>query len=225
MPRLTEARTVRQVDKMPLRVILADDHQIVRQGIRTLVERQGVQVVAETGDGLMLIEQARQHLPDLAIVDVSMPGLNGIDATRQMLAAVPTMAVVLLTMHDEELHVSAALRAGVRGYVLKTQAADELMNAIRTVSTGGTYLSPKVSRMVVSAYVSGADTAADPLTARERIVLQLVAEGRTTKDIAATLNLTVKTAESHRARLMEKLDIHDTAGLVRYAIRRGVITP
>jgi DNA-binding NarL/FixJ family response regulator len=135
------------------------------------------------------------------------------------------MGVVLLTMHDEELHVSAALRAGVRGYVLKTQAADELMDAIRTVSTGGTYLSPKVSRMVVSAYVSGTDTAADPLTARERIVLQLVAEGRTTKDIAATLNLTVKTAESYRARLMEKLDIHDTAGLVRYAIRRGVITP
>lgn len=225
MPRLTEARTVRQVDKMPLRVILADDHQIVRQGIRTLVERQGVQVVAETGDGLTLIELVRQHLPDLAIVDVSMPRLNGIDATRQMLAAVPTMGVVLLTMHDEELHVSAALRAGVRGYVLKTQAADELMDAIRTVSTGGTYLSPKVSRMVVSAYVSGSDTAADPLTARERVVLQLVAEGRTTKDIAATLNLTVKTAESYRARLMEKLDIHDTAGLVRYAIRRGVITP
>jgi DNA-binding NarL/FixJ family response regulator len=206
-------------------VILADDHQIVRQGIRTLVERQGVTVVAEAADGLTLIEQARQHLPDLAIVDVSMPGLNGIDATRQMLAAVPTLAVVLLTMHDEELHVSAALRAGVRGYVLKTQAADELMDAIRTVSIGGTYLSPKVSRMVVSAYVSGADTAADPLTARERIVLQLIAEGRTTKDIAATLNLTVKTAESYRARLMEKLDIHDTAGLVRYAIRRGVITP
>lgn len=213
------------MDKIPLRVILADDHQIVRQGIRTLVERQGVTVVAEAADGLTLIEQARQHLPDLAIVDVSMPGLNGIDATRQMLAAVPTLAVVLLTMHDEELHVSAALRAGVRGYVLKTQAADELIDAIRTVSTGGTYLSPKVSRMVVSAYVSGTDTAADPLTARERIVLQLIAEGKTTKDIAATLNLTVKTAESYRARLMEKLDIHDTAGLVRYAIRRGVITP
>jgi DNA-binding NarL/FixJ family response regulator len=210
---------------MPLRVILADDHQIVRQGIRTLVERQGIEVVAEASDGLTLIEQVRQHLPDLAIVDVSMPGLNGIDATRQMLAAVPTMGVVLLTMHDEELHVSAALRAGVRGYVLKTQAADELMDAIRTVSMGGTYLSPKVSRMVVSAYVSGSDTAADPLTARERVVLQLIAEGRTTKDIAATLNLTVKTAESYRARLMEKLDIHDTAGLVRYAIRRGVITP
>jgi len=210
---------------MPLRVVLADDHQIVRQGIRTLVERQGVTVVAEAADGLTLIEQARQHLPDLAIVDVSMPGLNGIDATRQMLAAVPALAVVLLTMHDEELHVSAALRAGVRGYVLKTQAADELMDAIRTVSVGGTYLSPKVSRMVVSAYVSGADTAADPLTARERVVLQLIAEGKTTKDIAATLNLTVKTAESYRARLMEKLDIHDTAGLVRYAIRRGVITP
>lgn len=210
---------------MPLRVILADDHQIVRQGIRALIERLGVQVVAEAADGLTLIEQVRQHLPDLAIVDVSMPGLNGIDATRQMVAAVPTLAVVLLTMHDEELHVSAALRAGVRGYVLKTQAADELLDAIRTVSTGGTYLSPKVSRMVVSAYVSGTDSAADPLTARERIVLQLIAEGRTTKDIAATLNLTVKTAESYRARLMEKLDIHDTAGLVRYAIRRGVITP
>ena len=210
---------------MPLRVILADDHQIVRQGIRALIERLGVQVVAEAADGLTLIEQVRQHLPDLAVVDVSMPGLNGIDATRQMVAAVPTLAVVLLTMHDEELHVSAALRAGVRGYVLKTQAADELLDAIRTVSTGGTYLSPKVSRMVVSAYVSGTDSAADPLTARERIVLQLIAEGRTTKDIAATLNLTVKTAESYRARLMEKLDIHDTAGLVRYAIRRGVITP
>jgi len=210
---------------MPLRVILADDHQIVRQGIRALIERLGVQVVAEAADGLTLIEQVRLHLPDLAIVDVSMPGLNGIDATRQMVAAVPTLAVVLLTMHDEELHVSAALRAGVRGYVLKTQAADELLDAIRTVSTGGTYLSPKVSRMVVSAYVSGTDSAADPLTARERIVLQLIAEGRTTKDIAATLNLTVKTAESYRARLMEKLDIHDTAGLVRYAIRRGVITP
>jgi len=210
---------------MPLRVILADDHQIVRQGIRALIERLGVQVVAEAADGLTLIEQVRQHLPDLAIVDVSMPGLNGIDATRQMVAAVPTLAVVLLTMHDEELHVSAALRAGVRGYVLKTQAADELLDAIRTVSTGGTYLSPKVSRMVVSAYVSGTDSAADPLTARERIVLQLIAEGRTTKDVAATLNLTVKTAESYRARLMEKLDIHDTAGLVRYAIRRGVITP
>ena len=210
---------------MPLRVILADDHQIVRQGIRALIERLGVQVVAEAADGLTLIEQTRLHLPDLAIVDVSMPGLNGIDATRQMVAAVPTLAVVLLTMHDEELHVSAALRAGVRGYVLKTQAADELLDAIRTVSTGGTYLSPKVSRMVVSAYVSGTDSAADPLTARERIVLQLIAEGRTTKDIAATLNLTVKTAESYRARLMEKLDIHDTAGLVRYAIRRGVITP
>jgi len=212
------------VDKTPLRVILADDHQIVRQGIRTLVERQGVQVVAEAADGLTLIEQVRLHLPDLAIVDVSMPGLNGIDATRQMLAALPTLAVVLLTMHDEELHVSAALRAGVRGYVLKTQAADELLDAIRTVSMGGTYLSPKVSRMVVSAYVSGMDSAADPLSARERVVLQLIAEGRTTKDIAATLNLTVKTAESYRARLMEKLDIHDTAGLVRYAIRRGVIT-
>jgi len=212
------------VDKTPLRVILADDHQIVRQGIRTLVERQGVQVVAEAADGLTLIEQVRLHLPDLAIVDVSMPGLNGIDATRQMVAALPTLAVVLLTMHDEELHVSAALRAGVRGYVLKTQAADELLDAIRTVSMGGTYLSPKVSRMVVSAYVSGTDSAADPLSARERIVLQLIAEGRTTKDIAATLNLTVKTAESYRARLMEKLDIHDTAGLVRYAIRRGVIT-
>jgi len=210
---------------MPLRVILADDHQIVRQGIRALIERLGVQVVAEAADGLTLIEQVRQHLPDLAIVDVSMPGLNGIDATRQMVAAVPSLAVVLLTMHDEELHVSAALRAGVRGYVLKTQAADELLDAIRTVSTGGTYLSPKVSRMVVSAYVSGTDSAADPLTARERIVLQLIAEGRTTKDVAATLNLTVKTAESYRARLMEKLDIHDTAGLVRYAIRRGVITP
>jgi DNA-binding NarL/FixJ family response regulator len=208
---------------MPLRVILADDHQVVRQGIRTLLEEAGVEVVAEASDGLASVEHAKTHAPDVAILDISMPALNGVDAGRQMLSAVPGMAVVLLSMYDDEQHVIQALRAGIRGYVVKTQAAQDLLSAVRTVAADGTYLSPRVSHLVVNAYLSGTDIAADPLTVRERVVLQLIAEGKTTKDIASTLNLSVKTAESHRARLMDRLNIHDTAGLVRYAIRRGVI--
>jgi DNA-binding NarL/FixJ family response regulator len=152
-----------------------------------------------------------------------MPGLNGLDAARTMLQSRPKLGVVLLTMHTEEQHVVAALRAGVRGYVVKTQAADALTHAIRQVAEGFTYLSPSVTQVVVNAYLAGREAPPNPLTPRECEVLQLVAEGRTTKEIATLLDLTVKTAESYRARIMEKLDIHDTAGLVRYAIRRGVI--
>jgi two-component system, NarL family, response regulator NreC len=205
-------------------VILADDHQIVRQGIRALLEREGMEVICESADGLASIEQARATLPDIAVLDLSMPQLNGIDAARQMLAVNRSLAIVLLTMHDDEVHVVDALRAGIRGYVLKSQATRDLVEAIRTVSAGGTYLSPKISQIVISAYVSGTDMAADPLTARERVVLQLIAEGKTTKEVAVTLDLTVRTAETYRARLMQKLNIHETAGLVRYAVRRGVIT-
>ena len=209
---------------MSLRLILADDHPILRQGIRALVECEGMQVIAEAADGLQLVQHVTAQLPDVVVAEVSMPTLSGIDSTRQMLALFPSLGVVLLTMHDDESRVAEALRAGARGYVPKTQAADELLEAVRTVAAGGTYLSSKISRLVANAYVSGTDMLADPLTVRERVVLQMIADGHTTRQIAATLNVAVKTAESYRTRVMEKLDIHDTAGLVRYAVRRGVIS-
>jgi DNA-binding NarL/FixJ family response regulator len=208
---------------MPLRVLLADDHDVVRQGFRALLEREGVEVVGEAANGREAIRLAEELEPDVAVLDLSMPGLNGLDAARTMLQSRPKLGVVLLTMHTEEQHVVAALRAGVRGYVVKTQAADALTHAIRQVAEGFTYLSPSVTQVVVNAYLAGREAPPNPLTPRECEVLQLVAEGRTTKEIATLLDLTVKTAESYRARIMEKLDIHDTAGLVRYAIRRGVI--
>jgi len=154
-----------------------------------------------------------------------MPRLNGLDAAREILRTCPGTKVILLTMHADEHQVVAALRAQIRGYVVKTQAAEEFLQAIQEVSRGGIYLSPSVSRVVVEAYLASRHLPPEPLTPRERQVLQLVAEGNTTKEIADLLGVTVKTAESYRTRIMEKLDIHQTAGLVRYAIRQGVIQP
>lgn len=210
---------------MPTRILLADDHCIVRQGLRAWVERAGFEVVGEASDGAEALRLARTLKPDVSVFDLMMPKMSGLDAARQLLSMDASLAVILLTMHTEEHHVAAALRAGVKGYVLKTQAAEELIQAIREVARNQTYLSPGVSRAVINGYLSGVPAAADPLTAREAQVLKLVAEGHTSKEIAVTLNLSVKTAESYRAHLMEKLDIHDTAGLVRYAIRRGLIEP
>ncbi len=210
---------------MALRILLADDHEIVRQGFRALLEREGLDVVGEAADGREALSLAETLEPDVAVLDLSMPGLNGLDAARAILRSRPRTGVVLLTMHIEEHHIAAALRAGVRGYVVKTQAADALTQAIRQVAGGAMYLTPSVAQVVVDAYLAGKDVPPDPLTSREREVLQLVSEGRTTKEVASVLDLTVKTAESYRARVMEKLDIHDTAGLVRYAIRRGLIQP
>ena len=210
---------------MSLRLILADDHKVVRQGLRALLEREGLEVVGEASDGREAVQLAHAHTPDVAILDLSMPQLNGVEAAREIVHVRPETGVILLTVHTEEYQVVTALRAGIRGYVIKTQAADELVRAIREVAEGGMYLSPGVSRIVVGAYLAGSELPADPLTPRERQVLQLVAEGRTTKEVAALLGLSVKTAESYRSRIMEKLDIHETAGLVRYAIRRGLIEP
>jgi len=210
---------------MACRVLLADDHDVVRQGFRALLEREGVDVVGEAADGREAVRLAAALQPDVAVLDLSMPGLNGLDAARTMLQARPKLGVIMLTMHTDEQHIVAALRAGVRGYVVKTQAAAALTEAIRQVAEGFTYLTPSVTQLVVDAYLAGREAPPNPLTPRECEVLQLVAEGRTTKEIAGLLDLTVKTAESYRARIMEKLDIHDTAGLVRYAIRRGVIQP
>jgi len=208
---------------MPLRILLADDHQIVRQGFRAILERNAFHVACEAADGREAVRFAQAHRPDVAILDLSMPQLNGLDAAREILQSNARTAIILLTMHAEEHQIIAALRAGIRGYVIKTQASEELIKEIREVTAGGIYLSPGACSVVVTAYLSGRNLAADPLTSREREVLQLVAEGHTTKEIAGALELSVKTAESYRSRIMEKLGIHETAGLVRYAIRRGLI--
>lgn len=208
-----------------MKVLIADDHQIVRQGLKVLLERERFTVVAEAVDGKEAVRLANELRPDVTILDLTMPLLNGLEAAREILREGGCTRVILLTMHAEEHQVAIALRAGVRGYVLKTQAAEDLTHAIRAVVAGQTYLSPAVSSLIVNAYVSGERPAADPLAPRERQVLQLVAEGKTSKEIAAIMNLSVKTAESYRTRLMEKLEIHQTAGLVRYAIRNGIVEP
>lgn len=208
---------------MPTQLLLADDHQIVRQGLKTMLEHEGFTIVGEAADGREAVRLAQTRHPDIAVLDLAMPGLNGVDAAREMLRSEPRMKAVLLTMYTEDPYVLEALRAGISGYVLKTQAAVDLVQAIREVTRGSIYLSPGVSRAVVDAYRHKSDLPPDPLSPREREVLQLVAEGKTTKEIAGVLNISVKTAESHRMHIMSKLDIHETAGLVRYAIRRGLI--
>jgi DNA-binding NarL/FixJ family response regulator len=208
---------------MAIRVLLADDHAVVRHGLRALLEKEGYLVAAEAADGQDAVRQATQVYPDIAILDIHMPILNGLDAARALRKGSPGLKVILLTRHDEAQYVTEALRAGVKGYVLKSQAATDLVEAIEQVGRGAVYLSPNISRAVVEAYLSKSASAADPLTPRERQVLQMVGEGKSTKDVARLLGISTKTAESHRARLMRKLDIHETASLVRYAIRHGLV--
>jgi two-component system response regulator NreC len=208
---------------MRIRVLLVDDHLMMRQGLKTLLEREGVDVVGEAADGREAIRLARQLRPDVAVVDLVMPLLNGIDAAREINKVSRKTKTILLTMHTEDRYVIEALKAGVKGYVLKTQAASDLVVAISQVFEGTTYLSPGASGAIVEAYLGKTDFPEPPLTSRQRQVLQLVAEGKTTKEVAALLGVSVKTAESHRASLMDKLSIHETAGLVRYAIRIGLI--
>ena len=210
---------------MATTILLIDDHAIVRQGVRVLLEREGLQVVGEAADGHEGVRLAGELGPDLAVVDLAMPTLNGIDTCREVRRVSARTKTIVLSMYREDRYVLEALRAGTRGYVLKTQAASDLGQAIREVLRGGIYLSPGVSRAVVEAFLAKTQLPPEPLSPRERQVLQLVAEGKSTKEIAAFLGISVKTAESHRGRLMSRLDIHDTAGLVRYAIRHGMIEP
>ncbi len=209
---------------MALRVLLADDHAMVRQGLKALLERDGFEVV-EASNGHEAIQLTRERHPDVAVLDLAMPLLNGLDAAREIRRVWPTTKTILLTMYAEDQYVLEALRAGVRGYVLKTQAGVDLAKAVHEVQRGAVYLSPGVSRAVVEAYLAKSELPPDPLTPRERQVLQLIAEGKTTKEVASLLGISVKTAEFHRTRIMKKLDIHETAGLVRYAIRTGLIEP
>ncbi len=210
---------------MPIRILLADDHQMVRQGLKALLEQEGFKVVGEAADGHQATRLAQELLPVIAILDLAMPLMNGIGADKAISQISPQTKVVVLTMHTEAQYVLEALRAGIRGYVLKSRAAGELVQAIREVSRGSTFLSPDISDTVDDAYLNKVDVPSDSLSPRELQVLQLVAEGKTTKEVASLLNISVKTAESHRTRIMEKLDIHETASLVRYAIRRGLVQP
>jgi two-component system response regulator NreC len=207
---------------MPISVLLADDHLIICQSLKATLEREGFQVVGEAADGREAVRLARALHPDAAVLDVSMPLLNGLDAAREIQETCARTRTILLTVHAEEPYVLQALQVGVRGYVLKSQAVTDLVRALQEVCRGAIYLSPGVSAALVDAYRTKKDVR-DPLTSREREVLQLVAEGKTTKEIASLLGVSVKTAESHRSHVMQKLDIHETASLVRYAIRRGLI--
>src|ERR1700747_2605682 len=193
---------------MPTRLLLADDHALIRQGLKALLEKQGFQIVSEASDGQEALRSVEKTQPDVAIIDISMPILNGIDAARELKKSAPKTKIILLTQHDEDQYVTEALRAGVKGYVLKSQAADDLIHAIREVCKGSVYVSPSISRAVVDAYLSKTYVSPDPLSTRERQVLQLVGEGKSTKDIAMQLGISVKTAESHRARLMRTVELH-----------------
>ena len=208
---------------MSIQVLLADDHQMMRQGLKAILEREGITVVGETADGREAILLCRTHHPDVAVLDISMRVLNGPDAAREILRLSPGTKVVILTASAEDPNVLDALRSGVSGYILKTQAAHDLVLAIRDVMRGFVYLSPSVSRSVVEAFRSGTDLPSDPLSPRERQVLRLVAEGLSTKEIAAVLGLSARTTEAHRRQIRSKLNIHETASLVRYAIRRRLV--
>jgi two-component system response regulator NreC len=210
---------------MPIHILLAEDHVMVRQGLRALLEQAGMVVIGEASDGLEALRLAHAHRPEVAIMDITMPHLNGLETARRLRDVVPQTKIIVLTMHTEEPYVLEALQAGAVGYVLKTQAAADIVQAVHTALQGAIYLSPRVTNAVVQAYLSGSTLPPDPLTSREREIVQRIAEGQTTKEIAAHLGLSVKTVESHRINLMRKLDVHETATLVRYAIRRGLTPP
>jgi DNA-binding NarL/FixJ family response regulator len=219
-----------------IRVLLADDHKLVRAGIRSLIDSlPGVQVVGEADDGRQALQMIETDKPDVVLMDISMSGLNGLEATARIARDFPGVRVIILSMHANEEYVWQALRAGAAGYLLKDAGTVELELAIKAVARGETYLSPPISKHIISDYMqrvgSGSDKPApggheiDRLTLRQREILQLIAEGYTTQEIARQLGISVKTVETHRTQLMERLNIHEVAGLVRYAIRIGLINP
>lgn len=208
---------------MPLRILIAEDQRLIGEGISSLLRAAGLEIVGEAADGHEAVRLAEALDPDVAVLDISMPGLNGIDAARAIQRSRPATKTIIVTMHNEDAYVIDALRAGVGGYVLKSQAAADLVAAIRQVRQGIVYLSPGISGALVNAVRSNTDIPEEPLTPREREVLQLVAEGKTSKETSVVLHVSAKTVDAHRASIMRKLDLHDTASLVRYAIRRGLI--
>ena len=212
---------------MSVKIILADDHRIMREGLRALLEKQsGMEVIAEAEDGRTTVDLAYELKPDVVVIDISMPDLNGIDATRQIISAAPNIKVIALSMHSDRKFVREMLAAGASGYLLKDSAFEELGTALAAVINNQTYLSPKIADTVIKDYLGKIDTTesktSPSLTNREREVLQLLAEGRTTKEIASKLCVSIKTIETHRKQIMEKLGLKSVAELTKYAIREGL---
>jgi DNA-binding NarL/FixJ family response regulator len=215
---------------MGVRLILADDHEIVRKGLRTLLEAEpGWEVAAEAADGKEAVEKAQQCKPDVAILDISMPSLNGLEAVRQIVRSVPQTKVLVLTMHESDSLIQQVLQAGARGYLLKTDAARDLVTAVDALRRNKTFFTPKVAQLVLEGYLGKnpkeilPDGASFRLTGRQREIVQLLAEGKSSKEVAGALGLSVKTAETHRANIMRRLDCHSVTALVRYAIRNHII--
>jgi DNA-binding NarL/FixJ family response regulator len=207
-----------------IRIVLADDHGVVRQGFRRILDAQpDMEIVGEASNGKEALELAAKFTPDVVVMDVAMPELNGIEATRRMAEAAPRTRVLALSMHKDSVYVREILRAGARGYLLKDAVDEDLIAAVRAVSRGEGYLSPGVADAVLTDYRQHVTDPIDLLTSREREVLQLIAEGKTNKEIATTLNLSVYTVDAHRGRIMEKLNLHSTGELVRFAIRKGLV--
>jgi len=209
------------------KIIIADDHKIMREGLKALIEKQpDMEVAAEAQDGLAVTKLARKLMPQVIIMDIGMPEMNGIDATRQIISENKEIKIIALSMHSDRRFVLEMLKAGASGYLLKDSAFEELVNAVHTVMTGQSYLSPRITDIVVKEYLhnqpKSESTVFNVLTVREREVLQLLAEGKSTKQIASTLNLSVKTVETHRQQIMDKLEIRTVAELTKYAIREGL---
>jgi len=213
-----------------IRILLADDHNVMRRGLRLLLESQeGFSVVGEAADGLQAVEQAKATKPDVVVLDISMPHLSGTEAAQRIIEILPATEIVILSMHSDEGYVLRALKAGAKGYLVKDSAEGDLIEAIKAVSEGKAFFSPEVSRMLVEDYVReirarGVEDSYELLTAREREILHLLAEGKSNKDIAALLNLSLFTVETHRRNLQEKLNLHSFAELILYAVRKGVIS-
>ena len=212
-----------------IRILLADDHTVVRKGLRLLLESNGFTVVADAADGREAVELAERHTPDVVVMDVAMPTLNGIEAARQITAKLPQTSVVFLSMHSDEAYVLKALKAGARAYLLKDSAEYDLISAVKAVSEGKAFFSPAISKMLVADYMRqmqerAVEDSYDLLTTREREVLQLLAEGKNNKEVANILNLSLYTVETHRSNIFQKLNLHSGAELILYAIRKGVIS-
>jgi two-component system response regulator NreC len=212
-----------------IRILLADDHNVIREGLRGLLERQpGFEVVAEAGDGRQAVALAQEYLPDVAIIDIAMPGLNGIEATSSIVTACSQTAVIILSMYCDESYVLRALKAGARAYLLKDSLKADLMAAVRGVVLGHSYFSPKVSQLLQEDYVremaeKQKDDSYELLTTREREILQLAAEGNSNKEIATRLNLSLYTVDTHRSHILRKLNLHSVPDLILYAVRKGII--
>ena len=217
------------MEKKKIRILLADDHNIMRRGLRLLLERQpGFEVVGEAADGRQAVERAEATKPDVVVLDIAMPNMSGIEAAQRIRASLPHVAILILSMHSDEGYVLRALKAGAKGYLLKDSAENDLIEAIKAVSGGKACFSPEISKILVEDYVRemrkrGAEDSYELLTSREREILQLLAEGKSNKDIATSLNLSLYTVETHRRNLQDKLNLHSVAELILYAVRKGII--